>query len=340
MPKDGPLLLITDPQGQLTSYYLEEASTWKLGRGESNAIVIQDDAASRRHCIIQRTESGELYLLDLGSRNGTFVNGQRLVTPSVLKDNDEICIGEYRMIYRHPTVASILGEAAISVAPEDASSATRVVFSERLVSVLVVDIRGFTQLTQHIDQAVLWKFIRRWFADASKIVRDHGCWSTKYIGDAVMAVWQHQVGHEVAEIISALAAVIELAENSGGLQSKCALPVPLSFGAGLNTGLASVGNAGSGDETEYTAFGDAVNAAFRIESSTRQINCDLAIGEKTIELLGGRSFVQPYLTDRLVTLKGYDQQAQVWAGSFEDLRKLLASQPWTSASVAASDRVS
>src|ERR1700733_9204420 len=340
MPKDGPLLLITDPKGQLTSYYLEEASTWKLGRGESNAIVIQDDAESRRHCIIQRTESGELNRLDLGSRNGTFVNGQRLVTPSVLKDNDEICIGESRIIFRHPTVASILGEAALSVVPGDASSATRVVFSERLVSVLVVDIRGFTQLTQHIDQTVLWKFIRRWFADASRIVRDHGCWSTKYIGDAVMAVWQHEVGREAAEIISALAAIVELAESSGGLQLKCALPVPLSFGAGVNTGLASVGNAGSGDDAEYTAFGDAVNAAFRIESSTRQIGCDTAIGERTVELLGGRSFVQPYLSDRLVTLKGYDQPAQVWAGSFDDLRKLLASQAWTSASWAASDRVS
>lgn len=339
MPNDGPLLLITDPKGQLTSYYLEEASTWKLGRGESNAIVIQDDAASRRHAIIQRTETGELYLLDLGSRNGTFVNGQRMVTPSVLKDNDEICIGEYRMIFRNPTVASILGDAALPVVPGDASSATRVVFSERLVSVLVVDIRGFTQLTQHIDQTVLCKFIRRWFADASRIVRGHGCWSTKYIGDAVMAVWQHQVGREAAEIISALAAIVELVESSGGLQSKYGLPVPLSFGAGVNTGLASVGNAGSGDETEYTAFGDAVNAAFRIESSTRQIDCDLAIGESTIELLGGKSFVQPYLSDRLVTLKGYDQPAKIWAGSFDDLREFLASQPRTSASITASESV-
>ena len=100
MPIDGPLLLITDPKGQLRTCYLEEASAWKLGRGESDAIVIEDDAASRRHAIIQRTETGELYLLDLGSRNGTFVNGQRMVTPSVLKDNDEICIGDYR--FRFP----------------------------------------------------------------------------------------------------------------------------------------------------------------------------------------------------------------------------------------------
>ncbi len=325
MPTDGPQLLITDPNGQLTSCCLEDASTWKLGRGESNAIVICDEAASRRHAIIQRTETGELYLLDLGSRNGTFVNGQRVATPAVLKDNDEISIGEYRLVFRNPTAASIACEALPPMMPGDASSATRVVFSERLVSVLVVDIRGFTQLTQHIDQALLCKFIRRWFADASRIVRERGCWSIKYIGDAVMAVWQHQSGREVNEIVSALAAIIEFAESSSGLQSKFALPVPLSFGAGLNTGLASVGNAGSGDKTDYTAFGDAVNAAFRIESSTRYIDCDIAIGETSVELLGGKSFVQPYLNDRIVSLKGYDEPARVWAGSFEDLRKLLAS---------------
>jgi adenylate cyclase len=82
-----------------------------------------------------------------------------------------------------------------------------------------------------------------------------------------------------------------------------------------------------------------VNAAFRIESSTRQIDCDLAIGESTIELLGGKSFVQPYLSDRLVTLKGYDQPAKIWAGSYDDLRKFLASQPRTSASITASESV-
>ena len=109
----------------------------------------------------------------------------------------------------------------------------------------------------------------------------------------------------------------------------------------MNTGLASIGNAGSGDDSEYTAFGDAVNAAFRIRILARvRFNCDLAIGERTIELLGGKSFVQPYLSDRLVTLKGYDQPAKVWAGSFDDLRKLLASQPRTSASVTASESAS
>lgn len=327
MPKDGPLLLIADAQGQQTSFPLDDAWTWKLGRSESNAIVLRGDAASRRHAIIQRAEMGELYLLDLGSRNGTFVNGQRVSTPVVLKDNDEIVIGDYHIIFRNPTVASLLGEAPEEPGPSDLSSATRAVFSERLVSVLVIDIRGFTQLTQHIDQSVLCKFIRRWFADASQIVRDRGCWATKFIGDAVMAVWLHETGHELHEILSALTAVIEFAESSALLGPKYGLSEPLAFGAGLNSGVASAGNAGTASQSDFTAFGDAVNAAFRIEACTRQIGCDVAIGEGTVGLLGGISLVKPYLNDHVVQLKGYDQPANVWAGSFEDLRNLLSSHP-------------
>jgi len=326
MLKEGPQLLVTDPKGEVTSYFLDDATTWKLGRGESNAIVIHDEAASRRHAIIQRTETYELYLLDLGSRNGTFVNGQRVATPIILRDNDEITIGEYRVVFRNPTAAGMAGEAAPIAVNQGEASATRAVFSEKLVSVVVVDIRGFTQLTQQIDQTVLSKFIRRWFSDASRIVHEHGCWSTKYIGDAVMAVWQHHIGHEAGEIRSALAAIVEFVESCNGLEVKCALPTPFSFGAGINTGLASVGNAGSGEETEFTAFGDAVNAAFRIEASTRHIECDVALGASTVEFLGGTSVVQPFLQDRMVALKGYDQQAKVWAGSFADLRNLVASQ--------------
>lgn len=328
MAREGPQLEITDREGRVTWFTLEDATTWKLGRGESNAIVLDGDAASRRHAIIQRADTGELYLLDLGSRNGTHVNGQRIATPVVLHHRDEISIGEYRLVFHNPTFAAVAG-ALLPNVPSDGSSATRVMFSERLVSVLVVDIRGFTQLTQRIDQSVLWKLIRRWFADVSKAVRDQGCWSIKYIGDAVMAVWRHEAGREREEILAALAAIIEFADSSYALQSKHALPVPLSFGAGLNTGIASVGNAGSGDDTEYTAFGDAVNAAFRIEASTRQINCDVAIGDRTIELLGGEPFAQPYLKEVLVPLKGYDRPAKVWAGSFESLRTLLAARVGT-----------
>ena len=323
MPKDGPVLLISDGQGHTSSCLLDEALTWKLGRSENNAIVIRDDAASRRHAIIQKADRGDLYLLDLGSSNGTFVNGERVNTPVILKDNDEITIGAYHLIFHTPKLAG--GDESVMGAMGDADS-TRVVFSERLVSVLVVDIRGFTRLTRQVDQSVLCKLVRRWFADAARIFREHGSWTLKFIGDAVMAVWLHQDGHELDDILSMFTAIFEFSKTTAALGSKSGFAIPVSFGAGINTGLASVGNAGSGTETDYTALGDAVNAAFRIEDCTRQIGCDVAIGDKTAEYLGETSLVQQYLSNHLLPLKGYEVAATIWAGSFEDVQKLLVSR--------------
>jgi adenylate cyclase len=191
-----------------------------------------------------------------------------------------------------------------------------------LVTVLVVDIRDFTHLTQNVDQEVLCNFISSWFSDASKIFRAHGSWALKYIGDAVMGAWLHEPGRESDQILSALKAISEFAEIGAG--PNYSLPFPLSFGAGLNTGIASVGNAGSGTQTDYSAFGDAVNAAFRIEASTRKLGLDVAIGSKAVELLGKNLDVGRHFHDHVVELKGYDHPTRVWAGSFEDLKNLLA----------------
>jgi adenylate cyclase len=321
MSSISPLLLITDASGQQNTYPLGEALTWRIGRGKSSNIMLLDDGASRRHAIIQRTEMGEYYLMDSGSQNGTFVKGRRVTTPIVLNDGDEISIGAHRLVFRNPTPAIGLGGMYYSEM-EDTSAATRVLFAEKLVTVLVVDIRDFTHLTQNVDQEVLCKFISQWFSDASEIFRARGSWALKYIGDAVMAAWLHEPGREREQILSVLAAVSQFAEVSSG--PKYALPFRLSFGAGLNTGIASVGNAGSGTQTDYSAFGDSVNAAFRIESSTRQIGLDVALGHRTAELLGKDLVVSRYFRDHLLHLKGYDIPQGVWAGSFEDLRRLLA----------------
>lgn len=319
MSNDVPQLIVTDAGGLETTYTLDRAVTWKIGRGQSNNIVVEDHAASRRHALIQRTEIGEFYLMDVGSQNGTFISRRRVGTPIVLHDGDEIVIGAHKMVFRNPN-EPIGGQ--MFHPSEGQMTGTRIMFVEQLVTVLVVDIRGFTKLTQHVDQDVLCKFITRWFSDASGIFRKHDSWALKYIGDAVMGAWLHDQGEEGEPILAALTAVSEFEMMSSAVGYP--LPFPMRFGAGINTGMASVGNAGSGDQTEFTAFGDAVNAAFRIEAGTREIGCDVAIGQKTAELLGGVPFMRRSFQDRLLEMKGYDKPATVWAGSFEDLRKLLA----------------
>ncbi len=84
-----------------------------VGRLEDSGIVIDDRLASRRHAEIQRTH-GQYVLSDCDSRNGTFVNGERISEPHVLRDGDEIQIGlEFKALYIDPEATGTLGVEVI-----------------------------------------------------------------------------------------------------------------------------------------------------------------------------------------------------------------------------------
>jgi len=324
MPSVIPQFDIVYPGGEQTKCVLEQRLTWNIGRSENSHIVLDDDAASRRHAIIQKTDAGEYYLMDLGSRNGTFINGQRLTTPAVLNDGDEISIGKYKLLFRNALgIPTQKRWAETDDGTDDGTTGTKIVFTQQLVTVLVFDIRGFTQLTQQVSQDSLCKFIRRWFADASRVLKKHGAWALKYIGDAVMAVWRHEAGAERSDLREVLQSACEFSRISVGSALKYGLPKDISFGTGLNTGLASTGNSGSSDQADFTAFGDAVNAAFRIEAATREINCDVALGRTAADLLGGPPIVGQFFQAHEIHLKGYGIPTAVWAGSYADLEKLV-----------------
>ncbi len=76
--------------------------TCSLGRTENNDLVLADVMVSRRHALIQKQGQEELWLVDLGSRNGTFLNGGRVTRPVLLRDEDKIDIGPYHIVFHQP----------------------------------------------------------------------------------------------------------------------------------------------------------------------------------------------------------------------------------------------
>jgi pSer/pThr/pTyr-binding forkhead associated (FHA) protein len=76
--------------------YAVEAGGAVLGRARENGVAIQDEHLSRHHAQIA-FQDGAFWLADLGSRNGTFVNRQRLTSPRQLRSGDEITFGETRL---------------------------------------------------------------------------------------------------------------------------------------------------------------------------------------------------------------------------------------------------
>jgi adenylate cyclase len=273
--------------------------------------------------MLQITEEGSLYLIDLGSRNGTFLNGKRVGIPVTLQDGDQITIGETDINFFCSKVDSKIDMANKNTQRD---SMTSVLHVRRLISVLVVDIRDFTVLTRSTEETVLSSLIGTWFREAGKIIRQHGSWVDKYIGDALMAVWFH--GHEEdevtrEEILEIIQALKDLNLMTQELSSKYPLPFRLKIGAGVNTGYGMVGNTGSGDRPDYTAIGDTVNAAFRLESATKEVNKDIVLGETTYQCLQKIEPAQSYFQNHQVTLKGYEGEHKIYATTFDDLEIFL-----------------
>jgi len=76
-----------------------------IGRASGNDVVLADSAASRRHALIQAQKQHQFWLMDLGSRNGTYVNGRRVNQPTLLRDRDTLEIAGFRLIFRQSRAA-------------------------------------------------------------------------------------------------------------------------------------------------------------------------------------------------------------------------------------------
>ncbi len=310
-------LLLHTPQGE-QEFSLLDKNYWTIGRSQENDIVIRDYSMSRNHAILQRTETADFLLIDLGSSNGTFVNGKRVSIPFTLQNGDRILFGKSQVEFY-----SSLPWQLPSISTEQ-DTATNVLHERRLMSVMVADMRNFTVLSRQLDEEILSALISNWFRHAGEIIRKSGSWVDKYIGDAIMAIWFHGGEKDTpTEILRILQAVKELNLMTQKLSNRYPVPFPLKIGVGINTGHAMVGNTGSEAHPDYTAIGDTVNAAFRLESSTKIIGFDIAIGEKTYFYLQQFQDLIPNFEQYNVNLKGYEIPITTHAIKFAQLNEFI-----------------
>jgi adenylate cyclase len=272
-------------------------------------VLLDSRSVSRLHALVQRREGGAISLVDLGSRNGSFVNQRRVSVPVVLKDSDELVFGDQQFLFRNPETGGI-SEAALE---STRNAPTTSLQTNTLTTIVVVDIRDFTPLARAVPEALLSQAIGTWFLRVGQIVQQQGSWAQKYIGDAVMSVWIHQSEAAMREdLIRVLWSVGAIDAVTAGMHLDLPLPGPLRIGAGVNTGPAIIGG------IDYAALGDTVNAAFRLEAATKQLGMGVAIGERTYTALAEP--LQSRFEPRKVSLKGYEGESTAWGISFEELR--------------------
>ena len=153
----------------------------------------------------------------------------------------------------------------------------------RRCTFLFTDVRGFTSLSEKLEPEEVTEIMNKALTIQADAVKKYGGMVDKYIGDAMMAIFNAPMDlkkHEHQAILAALEIKTKMKESD----------LDIDIGIGVNTGDAVIGNMGSDTRFDYTAIGDAVNLAARLESSCKTVGKDLVIGEETIKNYNGTMY--------------------------------------------------
>ncbi len=137
------------------------------------------------------------------------------------------------------------------------------------ITVLFADIRGFTALSEKENPEKVVGLLNRYFSAVTEIIFEHGGTLDKYLGDGLLALFGAPTASE-KDADNAVKTAIAIQKRVQQLNSELRVEgfPELSVGIGLHTGVATVGYIGSEQRSEYTAIGDTVNLASRLESNS------------------------------------------------------------------------
>ena len=148
--------------------------------------------------------------------------------------------------------------------------------TKRYCTFLFTDVRGFTALSESLEPEKVTEIMNKALTIQSNAVQKYGGMVDKYIGDAMMAIFSAPLDledHETRAVMAAQAIMSRMERTDLGIK----------IGIGINSGYAILGNLGSTTRFDYTAIGDAVNTAARLESATKEVGVDLLIGKTTAD---------------------------------------------------------
>jgi len=181
---------------------------------------------------------------------------------------------------------------------------------QKELTILFCDIREFTAISERMNSRELGWFMNEFLTGMSRVIMENGGTVDKFIGDAIMAFWgapETDADHAAKAVRAAMLMKKKLEDMRPDFQKR-QMP-EIVVGIGIHTGMVSVGNFGSNERFDYTAMGDAVNLASRLEGINRYYGTEILISGYTRGLLG-KQFACRYV-DRL-QVKGRSQWVDIY----------------------------
>jgi adenylate cyclase len=216
-------------------------------------------------------------------------------------------VGLYRVLVEEHEKRRVRGAFQQYVSPE---VIRRVLDDPKLVeprktdiTVMFSDVRGFTTLSESLDAQDLAALLNSYLTEMTQIIFTKQGTLDKYIGDAVMAFWGAPF-EQANQADNAAYAALEMMARLASLRSEWTQrgqPL-IDIGIGINTGVASVGNMGSELRYGYTALGDSVNLASRLEGLNKEYSTHIILSETTYVALRDIGFLVRELD--LIRVKG------------------------------------
>lgn len=219
--------------------------TCSLGRSSRNTVTITGEQASRRHALIHGQSENEFCLVDLGSKNGSYLNGRRVHQPTRLRHLDEIRLGDQAFQFHQPE-APESGLLASNTQLETVSAVR-----QENCWLMMADIEGFTELSQRIPTDELAQLAGRWILDCSDAILSHGGVVNKYLGDGIFAYWP-EAPDVAGNVLAAINRIREIQARP-----------ELVFRVVLHFGEVTLGGASAAGEENL--IGPEVNYLFRVE---------------------------------------------------------------------------
>ncbi len=243
------------------AWYLARRQTLSLQELHHGVREIGQGNLTKRINIVSNDEFGEL--------------AKDINTMTIkLQERERLQLSFARYVSKHVMDSILVSDGQIKLTGE-----------RKKITVLFSDIRNFTHISEKYRPEYIVKYLNEYFSVMVEIIfRNQGVLD-KFIGDGIMVEFGVPLEDNLQEL-HAVQTAIEMRQGLKELRTKWKKEVQnfpdVEIGIGIHTGMAIIGNIGSEKRFEYTAIGDAVNTAARIEKLTKELNVPILISQLTV----------------------------------------------------------